>query len=361
MITFITVPPRERAALIVDGRFTELVRPGTHGRFTGLAPVEVVRLPVNGVPQPVPIGDPIPPDTPGLTEFTVGAAERVAAFVGDTFAGVFGPGRFRLVTTPEPLRLVRFDLLAEPGPLAEDDTVPVLVGIPVFTANAAQALVLHRDGVPERTLERGRFRVVPGGRFSVTVVPLQVQTLELAVQELLTRDQVPVRVKPAVSWRVVDALERLRQPDFAAQLHAAVHAALREVVTRHDLEALLAAREPLDVELGERARAGLAAVGVAIERVVIRDVTLTGEVKELFNKVTLAKKEAEALAIKRREETAATRQLANTAKLLADNPVLLRLRELEALTELAGKVGNLTVVGGRELLEGVTLADRGRG
>ena len=75
----------------------------------------------------------------------------------------------------------------------------------------------------------------------------------------------------------------------------------------------------------------------------IRDIILPGEMKDLMNKVTEAKKAAEANLIVRREETAAMRSQANTAKLLADNPTLMRLRELEVLEKVATS-GKLSVV-----------------
>lgn len=360
MFTRIVVPTNTRVALLLDGRFVRIFGPGDHVLFTGFQLAEQVRIPVAEVPTRVPAGDAIPPDTPGLTEFVVGANERVAAFVAERFVGLFPPGRFRHVDAAGALRLVRFDLLAEPGPIQADDTLPAMTGVTELASTAAQALVLTRDGVPVRALEKGRFRLVQGAPFAIVAVPLGLQLLELAPQDLLTADAVPVRVKPAVTFRVADAFRFTEQREPLPQVHAAIHAALREVVSAHPLDTLLGERAPLDTELLERVRAGLPALGVVAERAVVRDVTLAGEVRELFNRVTLAKKEAEALAIKRREETAATRQLANTAKLLAENPVLLRLRELEAMAEIAREVQQLTLVGGRELLDGVRLAEHGR-
>lgn len=84
----------------------------------------------------------------------------------------------------------------------------------------------------------------------------------------------------------------------------------------------------------------------------VRDIILPGDMKDLMNKVTEAKKAAEANLIARREETAAMRSQANTAKLLADNPTLMRLRELEVLEKVA-TTGNLNVVLGEK-----GLADR---
>jgi regulator of protease activity HflC (stomatin/prohibitin superfamily) len=75
----------------------------------------------------------------------------------------------------------------------------------------------------------------------------------------------------------------------------------------------------------------------------IRDVILPGDMKEILNRVVAAKRAAEANLITRREETAAMRSQANTARLLETNPVLMRLRELEVLERVAEKA-NLTVV-----------------
>ena len=88
-------------------------------------------------------------------------------------------------------------------------------------------------------------------------------------------------------------------------------------------------------------------VGLEIVSVGIRDVIMPGDMKDLMNKVTEAKKAAEANLIARREETAAIRSQANTAKLLAENPTLMRLRELEVLEKIAAG-GNLKVMLGEK-------------
>src|SRR5262249_1433394 len=71
--------------------------------------------------------------------------------------------------------------------------------------------------------------------------------------------------------------------------------------------------------------------GVAIASIGVRDIVLPGDMKTILNQVIEAQKQAEANLIRRREETAAARSQANTARLLAENPVLLRMKELEAL------------------------------
>ena len=82
----------------------------------------------------------------------------------------------------------------------------------------------------------------------------------------------------------------------------------------------------------------------------MKDPILPGDMRELLNRVVEAETVAQANVIKRREETAATRSLLNTAKLMDENPTLMRLKELEALEKVADKVDRLTVFGG---LDGV--------
>src|SRR5262249_15285681 len=72
-----------------------------------------------------------------------------------------------------------------------------------------------------------------------------------------------------------------------------------------------------------------------------KDVILPGDVRELLNKVVEAERTAKANLIRRQEEPAATRSLLNTARLMEDNPLLLRLKELEALEKLVEKVGRI--------------------
>ena len=90
--------------------------------------------------------------------------------------------------------------------------------------------------------------------------------------------------------------------------------------------------------------------GLAVRSVGVKDVILPGEMKEILNQVVQAEKVAQANLIKRREETAATRSLLNTARLMDENPTLLRLKELETLEKVTEKIDKLTVFGG---LEGV--------
>jgi regulator of protease activity HflC (stomatin/prohibitin superfamily) len=141
--------------------------------------------------------------------------------------------------------------------------------------------------------------------------------------------------------------------DGATQsLYREAQLALRSIVATRDLDSFLTEKDAVTGEFEEAVSRRAGELGLQIVSVGVRDVILPGDMKDLMNKVTEAKKAAEANLIVRREETAAMRSQANTAKLLEASPTLMRLRELEVLERVAS-TGKLNVVLGEK-----GLADR---
>jgi regulator of protease activity HflC (stomatin/prohibitin superfamily) len=163
---------------------------------------------------------------------------------------------------------------------------------------------------------------------------------------------VTLRINAVVTFRVVDPRRAVSVTEDVKQaLYREAQLALRAVVGARDLDALLADKDVVARETEELLRRRAEELGLAILSTGIRDVILPGDMKELMNKVTEAKKAAEANLIARREETAAMRSQANTAKLLQDNPTLMRLRELEVLEKVAASAKLSVVLGDKGLTE----------
>jgi regulator of protease activity HflC (stomatin/prohibitin superfamily) len=168
--------------------------------------------------------------------------------------------------------------------------------------------------------------------------------LDIAGQEIMTADKVTLRKNAVVNYRVADARQSVTVVDDARQaLYREAQLVLRAVVGARELDTFLTDKDGVARELEELIRRRVKAFGLEIASVGVRDVILPGDMKDLMNKVTEAKKAAEANLIVRREETAAMRSQANTAKLLEGNPTLMRLRELEVLEKVAS-AGRLNVV-----------------
>lgn len=186
---------------------------------------------------------------------------------------------------------------------------------------------------------------------SAEVVELRVQAIEVSGQELLTRDKVSLRVNLAASMRVTDAIAaRTRVTKFGEQVYRELQFGLRKVVSAKTLDELLGDKASLDADIHAYVRGKVAPFGVEVLGVGVKDVILPGEMKDILNGVVQAEKAAQANVIRRREEANATRSLLNTARLIEESPVLMRLKELEALEKVTEKIDKLTVFGG---LDGV--------
>lgn len=182
--------------------------------------------------------------------------------------------------------------------------------------------------------------------------------IDVSGQEIMTFDKVTLRMNAIVTFTVKDPRRAVSAAtDMRQSLYRAVQLALRAVIGGRELDSFLTGKEDVAQELEQQVREQALGLGLEISSVGIKDVILPGEMKDLINRVTEAKKAAEANLIARREETAAMRSQANTAKLLADNPTLMRLRELEVLEKIA-TAGKMNIVLGPNASGGGGLTDR---
>jgi len=214
--------------------------------------------------------------------------------------------------------------------------------------------VLFYDGKYVETLSPGLYAFWRGTADAKLVeVDVRETMVDVGGQEIMTSDKVTLRLNAVATYRVVDARRVVTGVDDLRQtLYREAQLALRAVLGTRELDQFLADKDAVAKEVEELLRRRAEELGVEIVSVGVRDVILPGEMKELMNRVTEAKKAAEANLIARREETAAMRSQANTAKLLEQSPTLMRLRELEVLEKIA-TASNLKVVLGEQ-----GLADR---
>lgn len=290
----IRIGPNERGLLWRDGVFAELLNPGSRRIFDPLGKIRVSVHSVTDNGGAVAAGD-LPPlwKRPEAAEFFE-IAEAPAGmcsvyFLNGEFSGVLGPGRH------------------------------------VFW----------------RTNDVREFRLVDR----------REQTLDINGQELLTADKLTIRVNALLNFKIADPEKSvLAAADSRQALYREAQLALRAAVTGRELDALLADRDALAAEVAEALRERLPRYGAEAIGFGVRDVILPGDVRALLLKATEARKTSEAATIARREETAALRHQLNAARLLADNPALMRMRELETLEKLASG-GSLTLVLGEKSLE----------
>jgi hypothetical protein len=211
-----------------------------------------------------------------------------------------------------------------------------------------EAGLLYVDGRFVERLAAGRHSFWTVERkVEVKRLDLRPQALEITAQEMLTKDRVALRVTLTALRRIVDperAVAAVAEVD--GWVYRLVQFAIREAVASRTLDEVISAKSALDAELRAFVRARLADTGIEIAELGVKDVILPGEIRELVNKVVEAERTAKANLIRRQEETAAARSLLNTAKLMEDNPLLLRLKELESIERLVEKVGRIDLHAG---------------
>lgn len=225
------------------------------------------------------------------------------------------------------------------------------------TAPEGTVALRYVDGVLDAVLPSGRHAAwTTQHKVQLAVIDLRERVLHVTGQEVMTKDRVTLRLNLSAEFSVADA-RRLASVARNAEdiLYLAMQLSAREAVASVSLDELLALREKLSVAMQAEVDSRAANVGLKLLRFGIKDVVLPGEMKALLNRVIEAQKEAEANVILRREETAATRSMAQTAKVLGENPLLVRLKELEAYKELAGKVGQVHLVLGQSAMPALQL------
>lgn len=218
------------------------------------------------------------------------------------------------------------------------------------TVEPHETALLIIDGKLQETLGPGRHAFWNIAReIRLPKIDLRPQPLEVTAQEILTRDRVGVRVTLTAFYRVIDAvLATNSSADLANTIYRLIQFAIREAVATRTLDDILAARDEIDKEVRAYVGNRVKALGVEVTEIGVKDVILPGDVRELLNKVVEAERVAKANLIRRQEETAATRSLLNTSKLMENNPLLLRLKELEALEKLVEKVGRIDLHAGAQ-------------
>jgi regulator of protease activity HflC (stomatin/prohibitin superfamily) len=294
-------------------------------------------------------------DSAWFAEVTIAEDQRAVLYRDGAPQAFLRPGVHRYWTVDPSVTLKVFALDA-PMPRLSDELVALI-------PRAEYVSVVVREH--ERGLEYVQgclTRVLPPGRYAIWSHPearVEVQTLDmrrqqvaLAGQELMTRDKVSLRLTLSAEYAVADPAlmaQAVSEPRDAVYL--LVQLAARDYIAGVTLDQLLEGRDALTRYLETQTVDKAARFGVRIESIGVKDVVLPGEMKTLLNRVIEAEKEAAANVILRREETAATRSLANTARVMADNPILLRLKELDALKDIAGRIQEVRMVVGTDGLD----------
>lgn len=286
-----------------------------------------------------------------------GDHELVLHYENGLLKEVLTTGRYAFWKSVVPHHFVRLDIskveITEGLSRATLQHKLVMPYVRPYTVEHHEKVALFIDGKYVKLLDTGThywFRNNIAVNFGK--VDTRQQQLEINGQEILTRDKAALRINAWAQYRVVDIEKALLlNKEYDKQLYISFQLALREYISTLPFDELLEKKDSIAPFILQQVKASAADLGVEVAGFGIRDIILPGDVKEIMNQVLIAEKKAQANTIMRREETASTRSLLNTAKLMEDNAMLWKLKEMEYVEKIADKISNISLNGNGVLIE----------
>jgi regulator of protease activity HflC (stomatin/prohibitin superfamily) len=185
--------------------------------------------------------------------------------------------------------------------------------------------------------------LIPGADRMVRV-SLRTVTLRIPPQEVITRDNVPVRVAAVAYFRVIDPSRSVLEiEDFEGATLQIAQTTLRSVLGKAELDTLLSERERLNESLQQIIDEQTEPWGIKVTIVEIKDVEIPDRMQHAMARQAEAERNRRAKVINAEGEYQAAGRLAEAADVIRPNPVTIQLRYLQALSEISGNQGSTIV------------------
>ena len=177
------------------------------------------------------------------------------------------------------------------------------------------------------------------------VVDVRVVTQEIEPQETMTNDNVPVKVRAVVWYKVVDPQKAIIEvAGFQDAVRQTALTSLRSVMGQHSLDELLKEQEKLSAMLGQIMDSATEPWGIEVERVQIKDVEIPQSMQRAMAQEAEAHREKRARIIKAEAEYEAALKLTEAATKMAQTPMAIELRRMQMITEVGAEQNTMTIV-----------------
>lgn len=292
-----------------------------------------------------------------LTVVEVGDNELAIQYENGNFKVVLTPGRYAFWKGLIEYSFVKADLskieITEAIDLLSIKRKELVPYVRTCKVDSFENGVLFVDNKVGKILGPGEYYFWKNAKeVGVSKVDLRQLQLEVSGQEILTKDKAALRINFYTQYKVMDVAKAVvDNKDYEKQLYIFMQFALREFIGTLTLDELLENKEGISEYVLNTLKDKAEKLGVEIRGCGVRDIILPGDMKEIMNQVLIAQKQAQANVITRREETASTRSLLNTAKLMEENDMLFKLKEMEYVEKIADKIGEITVSGNGQIVD----------
>jgi regulator of protease activity HflC (stomatin/prohibitin superfamily) len=191
----------------------------------------------------------------------------------------------------------------------------------------------------------GLFTLIPFLESIATVVDIRIRTTEIRAEEALTRDTVSIAMDAIVFWRVIDARRAATEIEhYRLAVERVAQTSLRETIGSHDLTQLLSDRQTADEELRETISAKTAIWGVEITSVEIKDIAIPTSLQDAMSRQAQAEREKQARETLAAAEIGIALKVREAARVYADDPVALQLRQMNLVYEMNKDRGTTIII-----------------
>lgn len=221
----------------------------------------------------------------------------------------------------------------------------VLLAWSVKIADQWERVVILRLGKFKKLAGPGFFMIMPIVDETPIWIDMRIRTTFFAAEKTLTRDNVPVNVDAVMFWIVRDPMKAaLEVEDYQRAVFWAAQTALRDIIGKTELYAMLAGREQLDEELKRMIDERTESWGVAVRSVEIRDVTIPTELQDAMSREAQAERERRARIILGTAELEIADKFAEASLKYHENPEAFSLRAMNILYEGIKEKAALVIV-----------------
>ena len=226
--------------------------------------------------------------------------------------------------------------------------LPIILVV-IFLLNAVKIAKEYERGVVFR-LGRlvgargpGLFFIIPLLEKWVKI-DLRIVTLDVPPQEVITKDNVPVKVNAVCYFRVMDPEKAVVEvEDYLMATSLISQTTLRSVLGQSELDELLSQRDKINSELQKIIDLATDPWGIKVSRVEVKDVQLPADMQRAIARQAEAERDRRAKIIHAEGEYQASQKITDAAKIMSQNPVAVQLRYLQTLTEIATENNSVTV------------------
>ena len=283
--------------------------------------------------------------------------QLVLVYQNKNFKNVLAAGRYAIWKGLSEYDFVSIDT----NSIYVDDTIdknllekaPLLTYIRAYKIESFEKGVLFIDGKFDQILDAGNYVYWKNNTtIQVFKADMRLLNMEISGQEILTKDKAQLRINFNIQYKINDIKKALLgNKDFEKQFYVTMQLALREFVGTLTFDELMDTKDKVAETVMNLTANKVGDLGVSLIGSGLKDIILPGDVKEIMNQVLIAEKKAQANMIARREETASTRSLLNTAKLMEDNAMLYKLKEMEYVEKIAEKINTISLSGSGQIVD----------